>query len=354
MSVPEKQGDTVVATLSRSIASALGAPPQGAKSLPDAEPDEAAEDEDQAPASRGRRLEAALPVVQLLMPMMAWNWPVPPTGSIPYQQLMLADSVPASTDSGVPYEPTGASFSRSYATFLQLLAPERFPLPTMLSAAIAATVPPAGSPSNASAPDGWVCAPDGAGINRWRLAYGVSMTPAEWIAEVAGNPDNAVELSLPVSEEKALTLTDQAGQRQSLALQGEVEHAVITATALGQVSVTPGSWFDDSLLRLGRNGAFVSTLASATNYAGLLSCRVSGLIVAYNPVLRIVGPDPSASPTGAALSTAAAVEIGGFKFSAPVQAPAGASGDGAGAASAAYSARATGAWIIGVTLEVFP
>ena len=339
---------TVIAGLSQSIANVLGAQSQPAPApAPSPGPWRRGPVGDKM-MPRGPQAGAA-PIVQLFRPMVPWDWPTPAVGFLPYQQFVLADRMPGSTESGVPYAPGGASFSDNYASFLSLLALEKFPLPSRLASAIAATTRPTESPVTALAPDGWARVADGAGITRWCMVYGLSTSVTAWVAEVATDPNSEVSLSVPITGEKALTLTAPGGQQQAISLLDDVEHALITASALSQVSVTPGSWFDDSLLRLGRDGPFVSSFASSTQpYAGMLGGRVSSLIVAYNPVLRIVGPDPVHSATGAALKEAAAVEIGGFTFPAPVAVPASPAG------GAAYQARAAGAWIVGVTVEVFP
>jgi len=332
----------LIASVSAAIAQALAPPPQaprpyetkGGPGLPRTLP------------PRPFPAPAALPV-QMLMPMVPWDWPTATTGTIPYQQFVLSDTVPASTSPGVPYEPTGASFSSNYTAFLNLLAARQFPSPSLLDAALALTAQPPSAPAMTTAPDGWVTSPDSAGINRWRPAYGVNITPDAWLRQVAACPGSEVTLTLPINDEKALAVTDPAGHTQALSLAGEADYVQITATALAQVMVTPGRWFQDALVRLGRNGPWLAGLAPAAPYGGMLSARVSGLIVAYDPVLRIVGPDPVNSVTGAALAAAQSVQIAGFTFPAPLlqQSPA--------TPAPVYGARSAGTWIVGVTVEAF-
>jgi len=337
MSEPVTPPDTVIAALSQSIAGALGlsgAAPDNEKSLPD--------------SYRGG--SGLVPSgLQLLALMQPWDWQEQPYGSMPYQQFVLADSVPASVLPDVVFTPTSASFSGGYATFLELLDPGRFPLPVQLAAGITAIAPPDVSPTADMVPEGWARSMDSTGIVRWRPAYGVSTTPAQWIADLSANPGDATTMVLPITDEPALTLVHPDGQRRTVSLQDTAEQAMIVASALGQVMVTPGSWFNDSLCQLGRDGVFRPGIAPGKTYAGMLSGRVSSLVVAYNPVLHIVPANISDDQAAAALGTASAVEIGGFSFPSPV-APPPSSGPGA---IATYSARNGGAWIIGVTIEAF-
>jgi len=337
----------VIASVSAAIAEALApAPPPPSPSPPRGGP------------KGGPLLPRSLPpirlptsstlAVQMLMPMAPWDWPTATIGSIPYAQFVLSDAVPASAVPGVAYEPTGASFSGNYTMFLNLLAARQFPAPAVLDAALAMTAQPPSTPTMMTAPDGWVASPDSAGITRWRPAYGVNLTPAAWLTQVAASKGSEVTLTLPINDEKALAVTDPAGQTSVLSLAGEADYAQITAAALAQVTVTPGRWFQDALLRLGRNGPWLPGLAPGAPYGGMLSARVSGLIVAYNPVLRIVGPDPVHSVTGAALSAAQSVQIAGFTFPAPVQQ------QDTATPAPVYGARSAGTWIVGVTVEAFP
>lgn len=302
-------------------------------------------------------LDASAPqaaVMQLLTPSIPWDWPEAVAGSIPYQQFTFADSVPASVAPSVPYTATATSLSQNYKSFLNLLAADSFPLKPLLDDVLGRCTPPNGSPGSMIAPDGWVCAPDGAGISRWRPAYGVSMTPSEWVAQVAANAADEVELALPLAGDVMLKLHDAEGGHQALALQGNAGRAVICARALTQVSLTPGRWYDASLLQLGRNGPFVHGLAGTVPYEGLLTARVSAIIVACDPVLHISGPDTIGGVTSAALHAATAVELGGFKFPAPVAVQPPPVDDAMGGGTYAHRTQALGAWIVGVMLELFP
>lgn len=305
------------------------------------------------PLVRQPPVPAGEPLVQMLVPMVLWNSPSVVAGVMSFQQFSLADTVPASTLSGVPYAATSTSFSGSYNTFLNLLAPDPFPARRQLDNALACGIKPALDPGSDATPDGWAKSPDSAGITRWRPAYGVSMTQTEWETHLANNMGTAVRFEIPINEEQALGVTDPAGRTRNLSLSGEADSAHVTAAALTRVALTPGAWFDATVLKLGKNGAWVPSFTPIEQpYAGLLSGRVSGLIVARDPTLRIVGPDPLQSASGTALSNAASVTMGGFTFQSPV------SVSGAGAAPAAapqpvYEACAKGDWIIGVTIEAF-
>lgn len=287
----------------------------------------------------------AQPAVQLLVPMVPWDWPVAPVRSVPASFWMLADAVPRALDAGVAFDPSGASFSQSYLRFLQLLDASRFPLKQALDQALAFAAPPACAVDSGTVPDGWTCAADGAGLLRWRLAYQASMTPQDWVASVAAAPAGSVTLTLPLAGQGALTLTDANGVQQPLPLGDDVDEAVVTADAMSQVGVWPGMWYDDSLLRLGRNGPFVAGVPPNPAYGGLLSGHVGSLVVAYNPELHIHGDRLGNGATGRALRTASVVQAGGLRFTPGMQAT---DGD-----PNRYQASAPGAWIVGVTIEAF-
>lgn len=285
------------------------------------------------------------PVLQMLTPMVRWDWPVAINGAMSYQQWTFADSVPASLTPSSAFFATGSSFSQGYLNFLGVLDPSGFALRNELARILDACKPP--SSQAQEAPDGWARAPDAAGINRWRLAYGVGSTPDAWVAANTSGQGDSMRLSLPVTSETTLGLTDAAGASHALPLQGKASEVVISASAWGQVRINPGSWYDGSMVKFARNGPFVHGVAPDQAFSSMLSGRVSAIIVAYNPSMSLSLP---AAEAGGALESARTVEIGGFRFQ---QGVAGAP-PAAGADTIAYVAAAVaGPWIIGAMIEPF-
>lgn len=292
------------------------------------------------------------PIIQMLTPIVPWDWPEPAIGTMSYQQYVYADSTPASIAPSVSYSATATSLSRTYRTFLELLDIDKFPLQSDLNEMRTRCKPPIGSPSNMIAPEGWASTPDSTGINRWRMAYGISMTPQQWIAQISGGGGRASQLSLPITSETSLNITDAYGRQQSLSLHGQANAVVISASALTQITVTPGAWFEASMLKLGRVGPFVSDITSDKAYDGMLTGRVSAIIVAYNPSLQILVPTTLNRDTNTALGSATTVEIGGFKFGS-LEASSDACSTKSDSPNALYAATAPGAWIVGVSIEAF-
>ena len=286
---------------------------------------------------------ASAPALQMLTPMMRWDWPAPGTGTMSYPQYTFLDAIPSSLQAQSAFVPAAGSLSASFDGFLQLLDGARFPLPQLLAGLRQRLAPPATAPAMAvDAPDGWAKVPDGTSMIRWRPAYGMSDTPDNWLARTAdvGAP---VTLTLALSADSSLRATAAGGAVTQLTLSAAATSAVLQADALEQIFVQPGYWFDSTTLRIGRNGPFVGGVLGEDDYAGVLSGRVAGFIVARNPVLKLALPAAPDPATSAVLAAAGKLEVGGLSFQ-----------GGAATSPSEFSAPAApGAWIVAVTVESF-
>src|SRR2546427_9035283 len=91
----------------------------------------------------------------MLMPVTAWNWPDPVTGTMADAQFLFADTVPQSAANGALYQASGRSFSQGYKTFLQVLEACKFPYQSMLAGALQKMAAPPGDPAYSPTPVGW-------------------------------------------------------------------------------------------------------------------------------------------------------------------------------------------------------
>jgi hypothetical protein len=301
--------------------------------------------------SRPRGAGNNKPLIQMLMPMQLWDWPEPNTGMMSYQQQALADAVPTSLAASAPFSPSGTSFSNSYVNFLSLIDKPSFALSSRLDTILAMCKEPQDGPGM-TVPDGWAKAPDGVGLTRMRLAYGVSLTLRDWTTQKGLGQSQPLFLRLPVSSETSLTVTDGAGVARTVPLQGKTSEVIISAKTCGRVNVLPGAWFDGSLLDFAKDGPFVKGLAAGSAYDSMLSGRVASIIVADNPTFTLVLPASEVADTGKLLETAKAIEIGGFRFESSATIPAAAPG-GPDEAKEYVALANSGPWIIAAVLETF-
>ena len=61
---------------------------------------------------RSASISAPLVRGQMLVPVTAWNWPDPVTGTMADAQFLFADTVPQSAANGALYQASGRSFSQ--------------------------------------------------------------------------------------------------------------------------------------------------------------------------------------------------------------------------------------------------
>lgn len=242
---------------------------------------------------------ASAPLVrgQMLMPVTAWNWPDPVTGTMANSQFSFADTVPQSADNGNLYQPSGRSFSQGYMTFLQVLETCKFPYPAMLASAMQNIARPVGDPATSPTPAGWTKVND-AGYLRWRPIWTLPESSTDWRAAVAaGTIANPGTLRLNLNDTSgsgqqspaSLRAFDADGQDLSLPAT-PLETVTITAECWDQVSIFPGSWYDASMVALGRG--LVPDANMFFGPSGLMACRVSSFYVALKPSFDFTAAAP--------------------------------------------------------------
>lgn len=252
---------------------------------------------------------------QLLMPANAWDWDVAPNGSILLQQFQFADFMPQSTESGVLYAASGNSFTDNYRTFLEVI-PASFTPQSILNTAKAMITMPTGNPANDPTPPGWTKVTDGGGIIRWEPIYSLSNSASQWKQEVEtgtiNNPGTIV-INLKQDPNNPVLSDTPDGSNTSESPDASVfEKVSITAASWGQITISPGSWFNSSII----------TLAKLNNYvtedviSGLLSARVSAFYVAYKPQFKFSSSSPVDETAISKISTTPELYAFGIKVQA--------------------------------------
>lgn len=265
--------------------------------------------------------------VQPMLPTMAWDWSSATTGTTDPAQFYLVDTMPASADPQSQYLASGTSMSSAYAAVVDLIS--TFPNPRRLEQARTALHPPPGPPADTSSPPGWTKVPDGAGILRWQPDWVVTETPTDWLSRIAGSTQAPTTLRLsfrdvygdaaPAMHGLVMTATPDAGLRPLPLRAGELHELEITARAWGRINVYPGSWYDPSIVALGRYATFHGDVpfAEVVGPRGLLQAQVTGLLVAADPQVALTVDSGYAQRNADRLRSATAVQVAGWQFRTP-------------------------------------
>ncbi len=237
---------------------------------------------------RSASISAPLVRGQMLMPVTAWNWPDPVTGTMADAQFLFADTVPQSAANGALYQASGRSFSQGYKTFLQVLEACKFPYQSMLAGAMQKMATPAGEPAYSPTPVGWTKVYE-TGYLQWKPIWTLPKSSSEWSAAVAvGTIANPGTLRLNLNDTSgagpqapaSLQALDASGRVLALPA-ASLETVTITSECWDQVPIYPGSWYDASMVALGRG--LVPDAGVFFGPAGLMACRVSTFYVALKP-----------------------------------------------------------------------
>jgi len=264
--------------------------------------------------------------IQLLVPAMAWDWESTVTGITPREQYQFSDHMPQSCAPHVQFASSSASFSENYKAFLNVLAPN-FQPENILKDAESKLKPPDSKPADSLTPTGWTKVKDGSGLLRWQPDWIVSQTPRDWIARVAtkGGNSGTIKLNMTVSPgsndtsggEQLLKFQSDDGKWQSITLKsGQVKNIEISAEAWDRIPVYPGEWYSSAIIGFGRNGPFRYGYESSQFFGnkGLLSCRVSELVVAYKPKFKMDVDDSFLGKHNQKLLKAIELQVAGFAF----------------------------------------
>lgn len=223
---------------------------------------------------------------QIILPAITWDWPVATAGSISQEQFQFSDTIPQSVQKATEYAPSAGSFSVNYRTFLEFIDAGKFPVPALLNRAKSAISEPAGSAAGSTnVPPGWTRVTR-VGIQRWAPIWTLSRSAFDWTSKVLSgaisNPGSfVVDLRNTAGGDEVLTrtITGTGATGPVPGADGVFRQVTISAEAWGQISIHPGSWFDSSMLALGRN--YVPDADTFFGPAGLLRGRVSAFLVAY-------------------------------------------------------------------------
>ncbi|MEJ2765999.1 hypothetical protein VV869_18760 [Photobacterium sp. MCCC 1A19761] len=252
---------------------------------------------------------------QVLIPSKTWSWEQTTTGTLPLSMVNFSDTLPASCSSGTFAFGTERLFN-SYSLLLNLIDENSFHPKQLLLNARQKITPPTQSPANdGDAPQGWAKTKDGSGILRWTPAYSVSLWSDEWVAQITKG-SNPQTIRIPIQSPISLKIGHT--NPLELPLHTESDYLEISAQAWNRIKITPGSWFDSSLLTFIKQnkpglqgGASLDAILGAN---GLLHCRVSELIVAYQPTVELAALGSVKASIEHAVTTSDALTIGNIKF----------------------------------------
>lgn len=247
--------------------------------------------------------------IQVLSIPTLWNWGSSPLGQIGKEQYDFCDTVPASRDSGY-FTPSSDSFTDSYASFLQVLDPTTFiPKSVLVNSNIAnatPTVPIATGP----VPTGWTKVANQSGQLEWKRVWNVSDTPTQWLSKInSQNFSTEQELSFDTG---SLSIKNNDGKNIPIPTSEKVTMK-ITAKALAFVTVTPGSWYNSSLIQLGKIGTgYLPGFSPGVIFGDgkLLNCRITQFLVALMPNAHI-SLNSSLLPNTQDISE---INVAGFSF----------------------------------------
>jgi hypothetical protein len=251
-----------------------------------------------------------------VVPALPWIWPAI-TAMVSPDQQQVCDAIPDLSPGQGVYLPTSSSFSDNYGAFLAVLDPAA-PPPDLVAQALAAyrndvfktwvnydTTPVAHRPA-------------------WHVE-----SPADWLAGVAASPCAPAQIKLTCPAETpagapAPLAACTGGVWSDLRLAAPIASIVMSAEAWGRVPIAPGGWFDSGALAAKRLGPYLAgytALATPGKTAlfgpgGLLSGRVSALIVALKPKISLTLSGQLSSLEAALLSGAQSVRIGPLELNA--------------------------------------
>jgi len=283
---------------------------------------------------------------QVVYPAKSWDWPDTVPGSIDFEQFAFADTVPASILANTEYAPTSNSFSESYRTFLEYLDAS-VPL---LADAKARIATPSYAPASGPTPPGWTKT-SVEGLTSWVPVWSLSDSASAWKAKVdTGAIDNPGTLELGAQNHGSLGSFLQGKPSDADTPQDLVPNVAsvkMTARAWGQIAIYPGTWFEASMIKLGKS--HVAQDGFFGN-GGLLSGRVSAFLVAYGDITYEFA---SKDQSGVSLAKTVADARDMRAFGIPVQVAASQPPVAAGTTSVRLAASTQNPAIVAVLIESF-
>lgn len=221
------------------------------------------------------------PQVQMLNPPVFWDWPVSVLGSTGSTEYSFCDKM--TSDPTKPYySESASSFSENYKNLVEyFFNAEKFEPRQYLAANQIKVKDPQGPATLSSdVPDGWTKVVVG-GIPRFRLSYEVSMTPDTFLANIS--TESCPNFS---TGDQHLTVSNDGN---SISKKGSMTWS---AQAISQVNISPGIWYDQSILAFAKNPSVLVSSVSPEFFFGVpngtLVTRVAQIIVAYKPKTTVV------------------------------------------------------------------
>lgn len=263
--------------------------------------------------------------------------------------LVFASKYPAisdwiNSDEGVAYEnainDAIANKNRQQDLILEL---QKASMPQTLTNAIAAIKLPDGDPASSTAPRGWTKVRDGSGILRWQPDWKIETSGRDWRAELTRGTQGSFTIELNASDSSRNRQDSWAGgsasyntffwgvsgsggwSKMDLTESDKDVKATISVQSSTTVEVTPGDWYDGGFMKeLAKGGGQGYTIASPYRptgdanalfgQGGILSTRVSSLLVVYKPSFSITMSRSTYDKNVQKFNGSAGFRIGPFQF----------------------------------------
>jgi len=255
--------------------------------------------------------------IQLLVSPKSWNWAVPSLGSIPAEQFEICDDLPQDCQAAT-YSPGSGSFFENYRLFIDVLSDQFQPASLLAKAKEVVKEPGSDGNSVVGFPKGWTKVMDVNGVLQWQPAWSVKPTPFEWKQELQQTSAKQPFL-IPISG-TPVKLFFNSGTNESVEIPDtHIERLEFKADAWKEISFHMGDWYDSGVVAGAKvqSGPFVAGYSLPNFFGqsqGLLSCRVSGMIVALNPTVTLVSSQPSQLPKADVLQNLQRVDLDGMSF----------------------------------------
>ncbi|WP_414573058.1 hypothetical protein [Nostoc sp. CCY 9925] len=224
-----------------------------------------------------------------------------------------------------------------------ILQLQKASMPPTLQNAIDAIKLPDGDPASSTAPRGWTKVPDGSGILRWQPDWKIETSGRDWRAELTRGSQGSFSVDLDASDstnnlqnswasgtagyDTFFWGVDGSGgwSKMDLTESDKNVKATISVQSSTAVEVTPGDWYDGGFMKElalgGGQGYTINAPWKATGgdhglfgKGGLLSTRVSSLVVVYKPKFSITMSNSTYNKNVQKFNASAGFRIGPFQF----------------------------------------
>ena len=231
---------------------------------------------------------------QSVIPTIAWDWPTASVGMASTSAFEFADTLPISCQADTYYQPSSDSFTNNYRNFLSLTQSTSKPLMRLIKKARRKIAVPKGSTANSPTPPGWSIIKIN-GITRWCPNWKYSDTALNWQQKVLdGSINNPGKITINLKNntnqnQLLVTKKPKSPITKQLDVNDSFEKVVIEASAWGQISITPDSWYDSSIITLASSELSPTLQDKFFGDKGLLACRLASFYVAYKVKITFHG-----------------------------------------------------------------